>query len=291
MPVALPPRRPTLLDPLWSSLRALRALFLIGGYLIVAPSGVLPWLLFCLFFRGDRFQRARALQRASVLGVRFMHWWLRALRVIHFDWRRVRLDLPARPCVVVCNHPTQLDPTVLMATLVHACTIVKPSVYNRWFVRPLLAGAMHLEGPSLDPVSVGQVIDNAIVRLRAGMHLFVFPEAKRSPQGELREFGRIAFEIACRAEVPLVSLAIRCEPCYLSRETPLLLPPPNLPRVFVEVLAIDDPAAAANDSRALKDRVEGRYQQWVAGGMPAVPCSNIASREPRRSSMRPASGE
>ncbi|MBL8738776.1 MAG: 1-acyl-sn-glycerol-3-phosphate acyltransferase [Planctomycetes bacterium] len=291
--------RPPLLDPLWRFLRALRAAVTVLLYLVIAPSGLLPYVLFRLFFRGTPEQRARILQRTSARGVRVMHWWLRTFRVIHFDWREVRLALPEGPCVIVANHPTQLDPTVMMAVLGEACTIVKPSVYNRLFVHHILAGAWHFEGPSLDPMSVGHVVENAVQRLRCGMHLFVFPEAKRSPQGRLREFGRIAFEIACRANVPLVSVAIRCEPCYLSRETPMFLPPPRLPRVFVEVLAVDRPQDVDTDSRALKQRVEARYEQWVADGMPPVatppttgrqPISSGASGLPSRSSMRPPSG-
>jgi 1-acyl-sn-glycerol-3-phosphate acyltransferase len=288
---ALPAQPPApLLAPVWSVLRALRAVLSIGGYLLILPWSILPWVCFWLFWRGDAAARIRLMQRATARGVRIMHWWLRLVRVIHFDWRQVKIDLPPGPCVLVANHPTQLDPTVLMATLVHACSIVKPSVYNRRFVRPLLAGAGHLVGPSLDPVSVGDVIDAAVQRLRAGMHLFVFPEAKRSPQGQLREFGRLAFEIACRAEVPLVSLALRTVPCYLSRETPLLRPPPRLPRVSVEVLAIDAPPNLGTDSRALKERVEGRYKAWVADGMPSLAGSCSAAREPSRSSIRPATG-
>jgi len=301
-------RQVRLLDPLWRFLRALRAVVSVLLYLVIAPSGLLPYVLFRLFFRGTPEQRARVLQRTSARGVRVMHWWLRTFRVIHFDWREVRLGLPSGPCVIVANHPTQLDPTVMMALLGEACTIVKPSVYNRTFVHHILAGAWHFEGPSLDPMSVGHVVENAVERLRCGMHLFVFPEAKRSPQARLREFGRIAFEIACRADVPLVSVAIRCEPCYLSRETPMFLPPPTLPRVFVEVLAVDRPHEVAGDSRALKQRVEARYQQWVADGMPPIaespaaappvaaqltgrqPTSSGASGLPMRSSMRPPTG-
>ena len=284
------PPRPRLLDPLWRFLRAARALITVALYVVIAPSGLLPYLLFCICWRGTPEQRARLLQRISARGVRVMHWWLRTFRVIHFDWRSVRLELPAGPCVIVANHPTQLDPTVMMAVLVEACTIVKPSVYNRMFVHHILAGAWHFEGPTPDPMSVGHVVENAVGRLRCGMPLFVFPEAKRSPQGELREFGRIAFEIACRAAVPLVSVAIRCEPCYLSRETPMFLPPARLPRVFVEVLAVDRPQDVAADSRALKQRVETRYQQWVADGMPPVAASSPAAALPSRSSMRPPTG-
>lgn len=262
------------LDPLWRGLRAVRAAITVGFYMVIAPSGYVPFALFCLLWRGEQRQRARILHRVSARGVRIMHWWLRTMRIIHFDWRKVDLGLPAGPCVVVANHPTRLDPTAMMAVLVDGCTIVKPSVYRRLLVRPLLEGAMHFEGPSLDPMSIDHVLHSAVDRLRSGMHLFVFPEGTRSPEGKLHEFGRIAFEIACRANVPIVSVALRCEPCYLSRETPLFRPPARLPRLFMERLAIDDPASCGGDSRVLRERIESRYRQWVADGMPAIVASS-----------------
>lgn len=280
-PQALPERHP--LDPLWRTLRFLRAALTVGLYLIIAPSGFLPYGLFCLFHRGTPEQRARVLQRISSRGVRIMHWWLRTVRVMHFDWRDVHLQLPDRPCVIVANHPTQLDPTALMAVLVHACTLVKPTVWRRKFVGPLLSGAWHFEGPSLDPTSIAHVLENAGERLRAGMHLFVFPEGTRSTEGQLGEFGRIAFEIACRTGAPVVSLALSCEPCYLSRQTPLWRPPARLPRLRVKQLAIDDPLAHGGDSRALRNHVEQRYRAWLAAGMPTLA---TASRQTVRSAVR-----
>ena len=274
--IAAPTIHFRLLESLWRLLRAIRVVISLLLYVVVAPSGLLPYALFRLFFRGTEEQRARILQRTSARGMRILHWWLRAFRVIHFDWRNARLRLPDGPCVIVSNHPTQLDPTVMMAVLGEACTIVKPSVYNRIFVHHLLAGAWHFEGPSPEPMLVGQVVENALQRIRCGMHLFVFPEAKRSPQGQLREFGRIAFEIACRANVPLVSVAIRCEPCYLSRETPMFRPPARLPRIFVEQLAVDLPDEVDRDSRVLKQRAEARYRDWVAEGMPPIPAARAS---------------
>ena len=141
---------------------------------------------------------------------------------------------------------------------------------------------MHFEGPSLDPMSIDHVLHSAVDRLRWGMHLVVFPEGTRSPEGKLHEFGRIAFEVACRAKVPIVSVALRCEPCYLSRETPLLRPPSRMPRLFMERLAIDDPASCGGDSRVLRERVERRYRQWIADGMPQV----AAAGEPLAGGLR-----
>jgi hypothetical protein len=56
----------------------------------------------------------------------------------------------------------------------------------------------------------------------------------------------------------------------------MFLPPAQLPRVFVEVLAVDRPQDVNADSRALKQRVEGRYRQWVADGM--LPVAGRAAR-------------
>jgi 1-acyl-sn-glycerol-3-phosphate acyltransferase len=271
MPNPVDATDPTRWAPLWRGLRALRAAFTVGLYLVIAPSGCLPFAIVCLLWRGDPEGRTRILQQLSARGLRVMHWWLRHFRIIDFDWRRQQLGLPPGPCVVIANHPTQLDPTAILATLVHAVTLVKPSVYRKRLLRPLLQGAMHLEGPSMDPMSIAHVIANASERLRLGNHLFVFPEGTRSPEGGLGEFGRIAFEIACRAKVPLVSVALRCEPCYLSRETPLLRPPARLPKLQMRKLAIDLPGDFGNDSRLLREKVEQRYRAWVAAGMPALP--------------------
>src|SRR5262245_51373660 len=103
----------TALDPLWRALRGLRAAITVGFYMVIAPTGYVPFALFCLLWRGDQRQRARILHRVSARGVRIMHWWLRTFRIIHFDCRDVDLVLPAGPCVVVANHPTQLDPTAM----------------------------------------------------------------------------------------------------------------------------------------------------------------------------------
>jgi 1-acyl-sn-glycerol-3-phosphate acyltransferase len=128
---------------------------------------------------------------------------------------------------------------------------------------PLMVGAGLIEGPGEDPASVGRVISDGVQRLRDGMRLFVFPEGSRSPPGDLRPFGRVVFEIACRANVPVVCVGIRCEPPWLTREIPLFRPPHPIPRLRLTLLAIEDPAALGGDSRALRVRVEQRFRRWL----------------------------
>jgi 1-acyl-sn-glycerol-3-phosphate acyltransferase len=259
------PSRP--LEALWRGLRTLRVVVTVGLYLLVLPSGILPFAIFrgwCALRGLSAVERARQLQRLCAFGLRRMHWWLRVFRVISFDARTVRLQLPPGPCVVVANHPTALDPTALIALLGECCTLVKPAVYRQRLIGALLAQAMHFEGPSHDPGSIGQVLEDAEARLNAGMHLFVFPEGTRSPEGGLLPFDRIAFAIACRAKVPVVLLGFRCDPVYLSHETPLYRPPARQPRLSLEQVAVYHPEQAEWDSRRLRDRVEGDLRKWLA---------------------------
>ncbi len=48
----------------------------------------------------------------------------------------------------------------------------------------------------------------AVKALRSGMPLFVFPEGRRTPTGELQEFLSGAAYLAIRAQVPLVPIAL-----------------------------------------------------------------------------------
>ena len=257
--------------PLQRAVRTLGVAVSVAGYMVVAPFGYLGFASLCWWWRRDPLQRALRLQKCMGFGYRFLHAWLRALRVADFDHRGALPELPPGPLVVVANHPTQMDVTAIGACLGGACTIVKSSVYRRRLVRPLLVGAGLLEGPGNDPISVGRVIDDGVRRLRDGMRIFVFPEGSRSLPTGLRPFGRVAFEIACQAGVPLVSVGIRCAPVWLSREVPMFSPPHPIPRLRLSVLAIDHPQDVGGDSRALREKVEGRFRDWVASGRQREP--------------------
>ncbi len=242
--------------------RNLKVWFTVGSYTVLAPFGLVIFAFLCLVWRGDKTARARRLQRVTVIAYRFMHHWLRWTGITHFDHRWPVEGIPSEPCVVIANHPTLMDITSITAVMGAGCTIVKPAMYERRLLHPLLVGAGHIKGPGSDLISIGSVVEAASDRLARGFPLIVFPEGTRSREGKLLPFGRIAFEIACRAEVPIVSLTIECEPVYLSKEVPLFSPPWSTPQFKVGLLAVDDPATANNDSRELRRKIESRYQAW-----------------------------
>lgn len=262
-------------DAVERGVRTVGAGLTVWTYTLMAPFGCVLFGLLAFAWRRDPLQRARRMQRMTVAAYRFMFAWLRLAGIVHFDPRRTLEGLPAGPCVVIANHPTLLDITAISAMLGGGCTIVKQKLYQRRLLKGLLVGAGHIGGPVADLVSIGPIVDTSVQRLRDGFSVIVFPEGTRSPAGRLHSFGRTAFEIACRAGVPLVSLTVECQPVYLSKEVPLFRPPHPKPVLRLAVLSIDDPAAHGHDSKSLRRQVEGRYRAWRAqtasAGSPSIP--------------------
>ncbi|MFO1076610.1 MAG: lysophospholipid acyltransferase family protein [Planctomycetota bacterium] len=246
------------------AIRRCNVVITMGLYFAVAPFGYLIFAGLCWLWRGDAVRRAKRLQGVTARAYRFMHAWLSAMRITRFDPRAQALALPQGPCVVVANHPTLMDITSITAVLGGGSTVVKPALWHRRMLHPLLVGAGHVEGPGSDPISIGRVVDDMVERLRAGMNVIVFPEGTRSLPGQLHRFGRLAFEIACRADVPMVSLVVTCVPVYVSKEVTLFRPPHPTPVLRLGLLATDAPKDVGHDSKALRERVESRYRDWLA---------------------------
>jgi 1-acyl-sn-glycerol-3-phosphate acyltransferase len=249
--------------PLMRALRWCSVLVTFTVYTVMAPFGCGLFALLSWLWRRDAAVRARRLQRIQAFAFRLMFVWLRLMRIAVFDRSEPLHGLPGGPCVIIANHPTLMDITAITAVAGSGTTVVKPAIYGRRLLHGLLVGAGHIEGPGKDPVSAGRVVDEAVLRLGWGMPLIVFPEGTRSPRGGLLRFGRLAFEVACRAKVPLVSLTITCEPVYLSKDVPLFRPPHPTARLRLGVLAVDAPDRIGSDSRVLRDRVEERYRAWL----------------------------
>jgi 1-acyl-sn-glycerol-3-phosphate acyltransferase len=230
--------------------------------LSMAPLGLAGFFGLCWLWRKDPLERARRIQALTVKAYRFQHDWLRFTHITNFNHRWLIEGIPEGPCVVIANHPTLMDITSISAVLGGGCTIVKPQMFRRPLLHPLIVGAGHIEGPSADVITIGKVVENAVERLKSGFRVIIFPEGTRSKESEMLPFGRTAFEIACRAGVPLVSLTIQCNPVYLSKEVLVYRPPHPTPQLRLGLLSVDDPAAVNHDSRELRKVVQDRYKTW-----------------------------
>jgi 1-acyl-sn-glycerol-3-phosphate acyltransferase len=92
------------------------------------------------------------------------------------------------------------------------------------------------------------------------MPVLIFPEGTRSPMGGLGSFKRGAFEIACRARVPVLPVLIRCEPSALSKGRPWYDIPPTMAYLTLTPLPLVRPEEFGNDATAMARAFEAMYR-------------------------------
>jgi 1-acyl-sn-glycerol-3-phosphate acyltransferase len=246
----------------------------VGLYFIAAPFGYGAFMLLHCFRAKDGQKRARLLQLIMRRAFTLMHDTLRLVGLLHFDPRSLRGQLPDGPAVLVANHPTLCDVTSTIASFEGLTTAVKPQLFRRRWLRSLLEDARFFEGAG-GPFDSNAVIEAGVARIREGFRVLVFPEGTRSPSGQLHRFGRAAFEIACRADVPVIPVVIHCEPVWLSKEFGLFSLRPELPRMRLEALPPIYPTDCQRSSRKLRDVVEARLRRALA--IPATPSQGLAN--------------
>jgi lyso-ornithine lipid O-acyltransferase len=114
---------------------------------------------------------------------------------------------PRRPCVLVANHVSYLDPIALLA-LVPARPVAKGEV-GRW---PLIGQVARSRGVLLVdracPWSGARVLRNALAALAVGDSVLNFPEGTTTRGDQVLPFRRGIFGIARLARVPIVPVAL-----------------------------------------------------------------------------------
>ncbi len=150
----------------------------------------------------------------DLLAQRCMHWAARLVRRVAMGLGVVRLRVDGAaalsapgPMLIVANHPTKLDATMLVALMSQVDTVVEASWAARPLLGPLLVRAGHLRND--DAV---QVVEEGVRRLRQGRRFVIFPEGSRSPAGALHPFQRGAARIALASGCDLLPVVIRCDP-------------------------------------------------------------------------------
>lgn len=230
-------------------------------YAVMAPFGYAILAVISLVPVADWRRRALFLQKLIRRAFQAFHAYLRHVRFLDFR--------PANPCptdvgacVVIANHPTLTDAMALLASVPRACTAVRADLYDKFWLQPLLRGAGHFSAGFGNPLSGGSVLEASVDRLAQGFRVLLFPEGTRSPAtGGLHKFGRTPFEIATRADVPVVALLIREEPRWLGKGASLAAPKEVMSVKTVQLLKVVHPRDFFGDSRLLRDYVESAYRQ------------------------------
>jgi 1-acyl-sn-glycerol-3-phosphate acyltransferase len=248
--------------------RRLRTFLVVASvtfYTVMAPFGYAFFAALACIPSRFPARRAAALQTVVWRAFGLFHDWLRTVRILDFNPRQLRGELPSGTYMVVANHPTLTDATALLSTLPRMCTAVRTDLFKKPWLRPLLSAAHHFDAGPENPLGAEVVVKAAQERLEQGFRVLIFPEGTRSPRGGLRRFGRSAFEAACRAHVPIVAVLIRETPGWLGKDGyPLFGPPAVLPVKRLEVLKILSPTDFSGDSRQIRDYIEAIYRERLA---------------------------
>ncbi|MDE3105747.1 MAG: 1-acyl-sn-glycerol-3-phosphate acyltransferase [Acidobacteriota bacterium] len=149
------------------------------------------------------------ISRLYRIGMGITRLGLRAARV------RVRIEgleqVPAdRACIFMCNHVSNLDPPVVMPLIPGRSSVLLKKELMRI---PVLGYAMHMA--KFVPVERGSrreaakaSVNAAADCLRSGLHILVFPEGTRSPNGRLSTFKKGPFYLAQETSAPIIPVAI-----------------------------------------------------------------------------------
>lgn len=168
-------------------------------------SAFLPVMaLSALRHRGDPTQRApgRWLRRIGRTSSRLSALWT-------FDVEGERpADIDTKAYVVVANHESQADPFLLSFLPWDMRWVAKEALFKQ----PLSGWAMRLGGDIPlrrgEGESVRECLQECERALGSGISVMMFPEGTRSSGGELLPFKDGAFDLAIRAGVPVLPVAI-----------------------------------------------------------------------------------
>ena len=111
--------------------------------------------------------------------------------------------------VYASNHTSYFDTPVIFAALRFQFRILaKKELWPIAFIGWYLSRSGQMPIDTQNPHATMSSLGAAVKALRSGMPLFVFPEGRRTPTGELQEFLSGAAYLAIRSQVPLVPIAL-----------------------------------------------------------------------------------
>ena len=156
-----------------------------------------------------------------------------------------------RPYVYMANHASLIDTPALFAYLPYQFRIMaKKSLFNVPFMGWHLRTAGHFPIDHGNPRKIATSLRRVIDGVKGGRSLAVFPEGKRTEDGQLQPFETGAFKIALKAGVPIVPVSIRGTFALLPRTS--LAPRPGR----VDVIISEPIDTTAYNEKTLNELIE-----------------------------------
>jgi 1-acyl-sn-glycerol-3-phosphate acyltransferase len=163
-------------------------------------------------------------------------------------------------CIIVSNHPGLFDVLFLIRDVPRMSVMVKNSLARKLPLGPIFRSAGYVLSPDFEKRGPFDCLDEAVEKVRMGYKFMVFPEATRSPRGDLGKFNAGPFVLARLSNVPLQPLLVKNEPPFLPKEDKWYFPPSRGSTVEIEFW---EPLAPpkAGEEREFARRLEKRYRE------------------------------
>ena len=217
-----------------------------------AISGLIgiPWTL----LTGDIGPMYRAAMTTIALGLRAAGIRVEVSGLEH---------VPAgRPCLFLANHVSNLDPPVLLPVLPGRCSVL---LKKELMAIPILGTAMRLG--KYVPVERGarreaarESVRAAAEALRSGLHILIFPEGTRSPDGRLARFKKGPFYLGAETGAPIVPVAVSGTERMMRKGSSWIHPG----AAMVKLLPVIEPA-----DYATRDELMAAVHAALAAALPA----------------------
>jgi 1-acyl-sn-glycerol-3-phosphate acyltransferase len=218
------------------------------------------WLPLAWLWPGDRATKIHRMHRIARAGFAGFHAVLAALRLYRRTSPVRSLRPSGSPVVVIANHPTLLDVTSIISWFPSVVAIARPGFAAHPLIAPVVRACGFVSSGS-------RVLRDGEERLRMGFDVLVFPEGTRTPlHGPPNPFHRGAFELAARANVPIVMLKLTCEPAALSKRLPIWKVADHTAVLTIEPIETLAPPRAsdrAHGSREMCRAIEQRYRSLL----------------------------
>ncbi len=164
------------------------------------------------------------------------------------------------PCVIVSNHPGLFDVLFLIRDIPRMSVMVKRSLAKKLPLGPVFRSAGYVLSPDFEQRGPFQSLDEAIEKIRMGFKFMIFPEATRSPKGDLGRFNAGPFVLARLSNVPLQPLFVKNDPPFLPKEDKWYFPPSRVSNLEIEFWEPMAPPQAGQE-RAFAGDLEARYRK------------------------------
>jgi len=174
--------------------------------------------------------------------------------------RRVKGKPFGGPCVMVSNHPGLFDVLFLIRDVPRLSVMIKESLVKRLPLGPVFRSAGYVLAPNFEQRGPFQSLEEAIEKIRMGYKFMIFPEATRSPKGDLGRFNPGPFLLARLSNVPVQPLFLKNDPAFLPKEDRWYFPPSQVSTLEIEFWEPMAPPRAGQE-RELAWNLEARYRK------------------------------